>query len=126
MYKSKYFQKSETACKNENGSLCDCNCNIKEILLIKLDLAREYAGIPFIINSGARCEKQNDRIGGVKNSAHLSGFAVDIAWDWNNKKQVFKIIYGLLKAGFGMRIGLDDSFIHADIDLSLPNALWDY
>ena len=46
-------------------------------LVEMLDKAREIAGIPFIITSGVRTPKQNEDAGGVNDSSHRKGLAVD-------------------------------------------------
>ena len=46
--------------------------------LAKLDKAREFAKVPFVINSAYRSPEHNARIGGKPNSSHLRGLAVDI------------------------------------------------
>ena len=38
---------------------------------------RNHYGVPMKITSGLRCPSYNARVGGVDNSAHLSGYAVD-------------------------------------------------
>lgn len=43
-----------------------------------LETLRERAGVPIIINSGYRSPQLNRKIGGVPNSNHLTGCAVDI------------------------------------------------
>ena len=43
-----------------------------------LEPARKAIGCPIIINSGFRCERVNQKVGGVKNSQHLIGQAADI------------------------------------------------
>ena len=48
-------------------------------LLMLLDNIRHRAGIPFKINSAYRSPEYNKKIGGVSNSAHCLGKAVDIA-----------------------------------------------
>ena len=45
--------------------------------LTLLEPARQLVG-PIIINSGYRSEEVNSRVGGVKNSQHLTGQAADI------------------------------------------------
>ncbi|MDE5560912.1 MAG: hypothetical protein K2J00_03775 [Bacteroidaceae bacterium] len=48
--------------------------NCQEIL----EPLRQYAGQPIIIRSGNRCPALNKAVGGVPNSQHQTGEAVDI------------------------------------------------
>lgn len=107
----KYFKSSEIV-------------GLKSELVKLLDEARHIAGIPFKLNSGYRTKEQNKNAGGVPDSAHLSGLAVDIACTTDSARH--KIINALQKVGFN-RIGISKSFIHADIakDKS-PNVIWLY
>lgn len=50
--------------------------NLKKTMYI-LDIIRTFAGVPIIINSGYRCKKLNELVGGVNNSYHLKGLAAD-------------------------------------------------
>lgn len=88
---------------------------LKPELVRMLDKARGYAGIPFVITSGYRSKAHNKRVGGVPNSAHTKGLAVDLRA--RTSKDRFTIISALIKAGFS-RIGIGRTFIHADIDSS--------
>lgn len=109
-----YFLDKELECK------CGCGLTISKELRDKLNKARERSnGVKFIITSGARCKNHNTRIGGVSDSAHIYGLAVDIAY--YNSQQSFYIIKSLLDVGF-QRIGInfEKSFIHCDIDNSKP------
>jgi len=124
---SKHFSRSEMRCKCGCGAL-----NMNQQFLSKLDLARDIAGIPFVINSGFRCPTHNAQEGGTPDSAHLYGKAADIKAD--NSRKRFLIIKGLLEAGFD-RIGIeldatkdpDDMFIHVDSDETKdPMVLWGY
>ena len=95
-------------------------------LVEMLDKAREIAGIPFKINSGYRTKSQNKKAGGVEDSAHLTGLAVDIACTSDVNR--WKIINALISVGF-KRIGISFSkkFIHADIDHNKTNmVIWGY
>ena len=90
----------------------------------QLQIARDYFGEPMVFSSGYRCLKLNKAVGGVANSAHTSGSAVDI--EFNSEAHAKKLIEALIKAGF-KRIGLGWSFIHVDIDYTKPNpACWLY
>ena len=122
------FKKSEFACQ------CGCGTNNpSEELVTRLDDARDIAGVPFIITgasgSACRCVKHNAEVGGSKTSSHLTtdivqGTAVDIKY--TNSLQMFKIVQGLLEAGFE-RIGVGRSFIHADVDTTKPKkVMWTY
>lgn len=93
-------------------------------LVEMLDKAREIAGVPFKINSGYRTPEQNKKVGGVKNSSHLTSLAVDIACTTDSARH--KIFNALQKVGFN-RIGIAKTFIHCDIDTSKsPNVIWLY
>ena len=92
--------------------------------LVRLDWARSIAEIPFRITSGFRCPKHNKEIGGRPNSSHLRGLAADIAC--SNSEERYKIINALIMVGF-KRIGIADSFIHVDYDLTKPQGvIWVY
>jgi zinc D-Ala-D-Ala carboxypeptidase len=86
---------------------------ISEDLMEMLDNAREIAGVPFIITSGVRSLAENNAVGGVEDSSHLYGLAVDLRCaDSENR---FHIVKGLLVAGLE-RIEITSDHIHADID----------
>jgi zinc D-Ala-D-Ala carboxypeptidase len=106
---SKYFNKIEN--------------NMNKDFLFVLDEAREFAGIPFIINSAYRSP---DHPLSIKNpsSSHIKGLAVDIkATDSVTR---FKIVKALIDVGF-TRIGIADTFIHVDLDLDkTQNVIWTY
>ena len=97
--------------------------NMDEDFLSKLDEAREFAGIPFIINSAYRSPKHPLSI---KNptSSHIKGLAVDIkATDSSTR---FKVIEALVSVGF-TRLGIADTFIHVDWDFDKSQeVIWTY
>ena len=97
---------------------------LKHELVELLDKARGIAGVPFVINSGYRSKARNEQVGGVADSAHMSGFAVDIKCTTSINRD--KIIRALMEVGF-TRIGIANTFIHADIDPTKPqNVIWTY
>ncbi len=111
----RFFKKEEFTCK------CGCGLNNMDVHIMEmLDEARFMADTPFIVNCGSRCIEHNKEVGGVKDSSHLYGLAVDISA--KNDFQRFKIIGALYLVGF-RRILLYDSFIHVDIDLSKVNPI---
>ena len=95
-----------------------------EQFLRQLDVARKFAKVPFVINNDFRTPEDNERIGGVENSPHLTGKAVDIEAIGGNMR--FEIVMGLRAAGF-LRMGVYDRHIHADAcgpETHPQNQLW--
>lgn len=50
--------------------------NLKKVMYI-LDIVRVHIGKPIFVNSGYRCKKLNEIVGGVQNSMHTKGLAAD-------------------------------------------------
>lgn len=93
-------------------------------ILEMMDLVREKFDKPIHITSGYRTQRHNSDVGGVPGSSHTKGLAVDIAC--NNSRDRFDLVNCLLDVGFN-RIGIAESFIHADIDLDkTQNVIWTY
>lgn len=115
----KYFKLSDFACK------CCGENKIDPVFVDMLEAARNFAGVPFVINSGYRCEKHNKAVGSSADN-HPSGEAADISCTEGPMRM--KIIEALIRAGF-RRIGFHKSFIHADrMDQShgRPQSFWPY
>lgn len=53
-----------------------------------LDPIRERFAVPMIITSGYRCERLNKLVGGVDNSQHMKGEAVDFWFPSFSKKEM--------------------------------------
>jgi hypothetical protein len=69
----KHFKKSEFTCK------CGCGLNNIQIEVVKIaDEVREHFRSPAIVTSGTRCTKHNAEVGGVRNSRHIQGKAIDM------------------------------------------------
>lgn len=84
----KYFKPDEFKCRccgspfrQAQGELAspEIVSNIEALVSAVLDPAREKLGRPIRVNSGYRCPKHNAEVGGVAQSQHLLGEAVDIA-----------------------------------------------
>lgn len=107
--KYKYFKDSEVK-------------GLKPEFVKLLDEARGIAGVPFIITSGYRTPEKNASVGGVEDSSHTTGLAVDI----RVKDGVTggKILLALVKVGL-TRFGFyKDGHIHVDYDNTKPNPCY--
>lgn len=89
----------------------------------KLSVARGIAQSPFVITSSLRTPEQNSILKeSVKDSAHLTGNAVDLLCTDSSMR--FWMLKGLIQAGF-TRIGIYQNHIHADDSPTLPpNVCW--
>ena len=91
--------------------------------LAKLDKAREFAKVPFVINSAYRSPEHAESI---KNptSSHIKGLAVDIKA--TDSRTRYKVLNALMHVGFN-RIGIADTFIHVDDDKDKSQkVIWTY
>ena len=116
--KIKHFKAQEFVCKH-------CGKVIIESKLITiLEELREHIKKPVVITSGYRCPEYNEKVGGVPNSAHTKGLAVDVKCVHSRTR--FKILEFLLKNGIN-RIGVGKDFIHFDLDKEKPSfVVWHY
>ena len=70
---TEHFKVSEFTCK------CGCGKNnIDQRVIDMAETIRLALGVPVSVTSGCRCEKNNARVGGVKNSYHIQGKAADL------------------------------------------------
>lgn len=85
---TKYFKVSEILCSDtakkhniDNTPTDDTIIDNLNYTLNRLNEIREKYGKPIYINSGYRCDELNSLVGGVKDSKHRLGLAVDLRWD---------------------------------------------
>lgn len=114
-FSEKEFEKCHPSCR-----MSQCNSES----LLRLDRAREIAGVPFVLSSAYRSEQYDKAKGRSGKGAHTKGKAFDILCP--NSSHRFCIVFGALAAGF-TRIGISNTFVHIDDDSSLSNPLiWLY
>ncbi len=80
-------------------------------------LGKKY---PIKVNSGYRCEEHNAKVGGVSDSQHRAGLAVDITVQGLSMEALF---LQAKKSGLFTGMGLYTTFIHLDKRCSV--ARWD-
>lgn len=110
----KYFKPFEFDSPDARGS-GEKNMNLEFVL--KLDTMRDLIKRPLYITSGYRTSEYNKIVGGVENSAHLKGLAVDIRVLDSNLR--FLIMYYAMQLGV-RRIEDAAAHIHLDLDKTLP------
>lgn len=94
----KYFKVSEftysSAAKKhniDNSPTEEIKEHIEELIEV-LDDVREGWGSAILVNSGYRCTELNTKVGGVKTSAHQTGWAADIVPANNQKAKLFEFM----------------------------------
>ena len=112
------FSRSEFACR------CGCGFDgIRMELVEKLQRVRDQAG-PLIVRSGCRCPDRNRSEGGKTDSAHLTGWAADLACPDNAAR--YRLAEIFLREGIH-RLGFGAHFIHADVHPDKPGRrIWLY
>lgn len=99
-----------------NLSEFECPCcgrvKVDEMLLYKLEALRILWGMPLRVTSGYRCEKHNKEVGGVDNSLHMEGKAVDVAVEEKEQGRFLTLakLVGLRVIPYPKR-----GFVHLDI-----------
>lgn len=109
MSNPKYFELdellcSETAlnCSIENLPSWEDVENLRELAMDVLDPLRVAWGQPIAVTSGFRSPALNAKVGGVPNSAHMVGCAVDIrpaSWSTKSITDLFKLIQTMTEDG---------------------------
>ena len=117
---SKYFKPSEF-------KKCTPACDISQMdaaFLDKLDMVREVAGIPLVLNSAYRSLAHEKKMGRSGTSSHTKGLAVDIRCSTSANR--YKIVFAALACGI-RRIGIAKNYIHLDTDESKSQGvIWHY
>lgn len=99
---------------------CKCGCGTNNVTSELLDLAEACRAIldaPMIVHCACRCKKHNSEVGGVENSYHTQGKALDFHAKGISHDSVFKVLkdwalIGRLPSLGG--IGIYDWGIHID------------
>lgn len=74
-----YFRREEFRCQC-GGKYCNgFPAEMAEETVRMAGEIRRRAGVPLNVNSGVRCKQHNADVGGVWNSLHLTGQAIDLA-----------------------------------------------
>jgi len=118
-FELKEFVVSDTVSKKgiDNTPTFEVVAHLDELRKTILDPMRAAWGSALVVTSGYRCKKLNSAVGGVSNSAHLTGYAADIRP--SDKRRTAKFV--LWAAGW-----LEDNRVKYDqaIDENVKGERW--
>jgi len=109
---SKHFMRSELTCRC-CGRIGRWPARLKRLLSL-LEKLRDYAGKPVHITSGYRCPSWNKQVGGVPNSYHSQGMAVDLVVKGMSVDALARAVERVGFTGIGRYLDAR-LFVHADI-----------
>lgn len=108
----RYFTRKEFACKC--GKYCDgYPAQMRREVVELADGARAHFGAPGIVVSGLRCEQHNANVGGVANSQHMYGEAVDLKIQ--GVSAVDLLVYIQSQPGVRYAYAINETNVHFDI-----------
>jgi hypothetical protein len=105
----KWFKQKEFACKDGCGA-----DEMNETLIRVADRVRDHFGSPVIVSSGRRCATHNAKVGGVSNSRHLSGKAMDFCV--RGKTSSVVLAYVQKQPEIRYAYSIDGSYVHMDVN----------
>lgn len=110
----KYFDKDEFEC-HCNGKYCNGFPNEPDKTLIMVaERTREHFNAPILVSSGVRCTKHNGNVGGVSNSRHLLGKAMDFCVKGVNPNTVLTYVQKQPEIRYAYVI--DSNYVHMDVN----------
>ena len=109
----RYFSRKEFACKC--GRYCDGYPAQMQRSVVELaDRAREeLKGVGFV-SSGLRCLQHNANVGGVSDSRHLSGKAIDLRIEGKSAKQT--LAWAQKQPEVRYAYAIDANYVHMDVE----------
>lgn len=109
----RYFKRSEPYIACPCGRCGGFPVEPAEKLMRLADAVREAAGRPMVPTSTVRCKTHNAEVGGVRNSRHLLGHAMDFRIPWLSAAEVLRIVRQQKNVVYCYAI--DAQHVHMDI-----------
>lgn len=110
----KYFKKSEFKCKCGGKHCNGYPVEPNEKLVKVADRTREHFGKPITVSSGVRCTKHNEKVGGVANSRHRYGKAMDFCVSGMPSSIVLAYVQSQKEIRYAYAI--DSNYVHMDVE----------
>lgn len=108
----RWFTLPEFACKC--GRYCDGYPAQPSRTLVELaDRVRQHFGVPVVVSSGLRCKTHNANVGGLANSRHLSGRAMDFCVTGRTAAEVLSYVRQQPEVHYAYAI--DGQYVHMDV-----------
>ena len=111
----KHFTRKEFKCKCGNIYCNGYPTEMKRGVLTVVERTRVHFDSPGTVSSGLRCKQHNANVGGVSNSRHLSGKAVDFCIKGKTAAQVLAFVQKQPETRYAYAI--DSQFVHVDSDI---------
>lgn len=106
----RYFTRAEFRCPC--GRCGGFPAEPAEKLVRLADQVREHFGAPALPSSGVRCPEHNKEVGGVWNSYHLTGRALDFRVQGKTAAEVLAFVKTL---PVHYAYAIDESYVHMDV-----------
>lgn len=108
-----YFHRSEFKC-NCGGKYCNgYPVEMRRAVVQVADRVRKHFGAPAYVSSGIRCTQHNANVGGVSNSRHLYGRAMDFCISGKTAQQVLAYVQSQPEIRYAYAI--DSNYVHMDV-----------
>lgn len=106
-----YFRREEFRCPC--GKCGGFPVEPEKALVTRIDHVRAHYGVPVTLSSGVRCKSHNQSVGGVSNSRHLLGKAVDFTVSGVPSHAVVSYVRSM--EGVRYVYAIDGSYVHMDV-----------
>lgn len=108
----RHFRREEFRCRC--GRCGGFPVEPEEGLVRLAEQVRAHFDVPVTVSSGVRCRAHNREVGGVLNSRHLLGKAVDFSARGVSARELLGFVQGL--EGVRYAYGIDGSYVHMDVN----------
>lgn len=109
----KHFTREEFRCRCGGKHCNGFPVEPSEKLLRLADRVREHFDAPAVVSSGIRCDVHNTKVGGVPNSRHKTGTAMDFCIEGLSASMV--LAYVQKQSATHYAYAIDSRYVHMDV-----------